>query len=205
MGPQIEAVVDDIGQLRGKRGIAAPNNGKLDTSQSRQERAMPASGWRAMTETDLPDVERVGDIVHPDYPEHPSVFAERLHLYPSGCFVFDGESGIQGYAVSHPWLFGQPPKLNLQLGSIPADADTYYIHDVALLPALRKTGTGTEIVSRLLGHAERRLLASLTLVAVSGSMGFWQKHGFAPVHHTAEHETRLHYGDAAHFMARWLR
>ncbi len=42
----------------------------------------------------------------------------------------------------YPWRFGQPPKLNMRLHRLSDDADTFYIHDVAILPAARGGGAG---------------------------------------------------------------
>jgi len=53
-----------------------------------------------MAQPDLISVERVGDTVHPDYPEDAAIIAERLQLYPAGRLVLDGEQGIQGYTVA---------------------------------------------------------------------------------------------------------
>src|SRR5258708_5746286 len=102
--------------------------------------------WRRMAQPDLPRVECVGDAVHPRYPEDAAIIPERLRLYPAGCLVLDGEQGITGYAVAHPWLFGQPPSLNTQLGHLPVRADTFYIHDLALMPTLRGAGLGMKAV-----------------------------------------------------------
>jgi GNAT superfamily N-acetyltransferase len=157
-----------------------------------------------MDQADLPAVERVSDLVHPAYPEDVSVLAERHHLYPQGCLVLLGSKGILGYAVSHPWLFGQPPKLNTRLERLPVPAETFYIHDVALLPEARGTGAGSAVVCRLAQQARANGLASLSLVAVNGSIGFWQKHGFDAVADTTITAKLLSYGEASRFMVRRL-
>ncbi len=92
---------------------------------------------------------------------------------PDGCLVLPSRQGILGYAVSHPWLSGQPPQLNTRLVQLPVPADTFYIHDVALLPEARGTGAGGAVVRLLACQARSSGLASLSLVAVSGSVGFW--------------------------------
>src|ERR1700744_4826373 len=104
-----------------------------------------AGNWRRMAGADLVSVERIGDLVHPTYPEDATVVAERLQLYPAGCLVLECRSVTQGYAVSHPWLFGRPPALNTQLQGLPARPDTFYIHDVALMPEFRRSTLGTTV------------------------------------------------------------
>lgn len=130
-----------------------------------------------MVTADLPEVDAVAARVHPDYPEDPAVFAERLALHPAGCLVLDE---VAGYVVSHPWHPGAPPKLNSLLGTIPADAATYYLHDLALLPAARGVGAGAAVVMQLARHAGTLGLSTISLVAVNASEPFWRRLGFAP-------------------------
>jgi GNAT superfamily N-acetyltransferase len=153
---------------------------------------------------DLPAVERVGDAIHPDYPEDPSVFAERLQLDPAGCFVLDDAAGLKGYAVSHPWQCGAPPKLNSRLGDLPSEPDTFYIHDIALLSAVRGLGLGVAIVERLARLAKEAGLSTMSLVAVSGSELFWQRSGFEAIEDPTIQAALLSYDAAARFMMRRL-
>ncbi len=156
-----------------------------------------------MRVSDADDVERVGEIVHPDHPEDGGVLAERLRLFPPGCLVLEGERGVEGYAVAHPWRFGRPPKLNTLLGALPAGADTFYLHDLALLPAARGGRWGSAAVDRLAAVAETAGLRTLSLVAVGGSAGFWRRHGFAPVLQPDAAAALASYQGAS-FMAREL-
>lgn len=134
-----------------------------------------------MRDTDLQTVCDIAEVVHPSHPEDAAVFTERLTLYPQGCHVFKSDGVLGGYVLSHPWT-DAPPALNTLLHALPAAPMTYYIHDIALLPAARGGGTGAAIVRHLIGHARQRGLSSVALVAVNGSEAFWQKHGFQPAH-----------------------
>ena len=87
-----------------------------------------------MSGVDLPAVLAIADEVHPAFPEDAEVFVERLRLYAAGCLVFSTGEGIAGYTVSHPWRAMDPPALNSRLGELPDHPETYYIHDIALLP-----------------------------------------------------------------------
>ena len=132
-----------------------------------------------MQPDDLPAVAAVARMIHVDYPEDAAVFAERLHLHPAGCLVLASADAISGYVVSHPWRAGDPPALNTLLGAIPGRPNTYYIHDLALLPDRRGTGKAAELVTRLVAHAASLDLVALSLIAVGGSQPFWQRQGFA--------------------------
>ena len=159
--------------------------------------------WRRMAQHDFVSVERVGDAVHPDYPEDTIIIAERLRLYPAGCLVLNGDKGIQGYAVAHPWLFGRPPPLNTQLGQLPVRADTFYIHDLAITPEVRGGGFGTKAIDLFAHQAQLESFTSISLVAVGSSQRFWRKHGFEAIEQEAT-RTALATYEGAVFMARAL-
>ncbi len=158
--------------------------------------------WRAMAARDLPAVNRVADAVHPLYPEDDAVFAERLALYPAGCLVLEGNAGVQGYAVAHPWILGRPPALNTLLGHLPEEADTFYIHDVAVLPAARGARHAAAGVALLLETAARDGFGNVSLVAIRGAAGFWEKLGFSVEDAPALHDKLAAYDDAARLMVR---
>jgi len=134
--------------------------------------------WRALTPADLKAVEAIAEIVHPEFPEDGAVFAERQQLYPDGARLLELDGVASGYVLSHPWRFKQLPALNALLGAVPGDADTYYIHDLALLNKARGTGAAAMIVGEIQRHARNRGFAHMSLVAVNGSLPFWHKHGF---------------------------
>jgi ribosomal protein S18 acetylase RimI-like enzyme len=160
--------------------------------------------WRPMTATDLPAVLAVAAVVHPDYPEDEAVFAERLRLFPHGCFVLDGPKGLLGYVVSHPCHRGAPPALNTLLGRLPEAPGAFYIHDLALLPAARGSGAGRLIVEQLVALAREVRQPRLALVAVNDSSRFWQRQGFREMHDPALAAKLASYDDAARYLEREL-
>lgn len=160
--------------------------------------------WRRMTSFDLPAVEKIASVVHPDFFEAPEIFAERLRLYPEGTHVLEVSERVAGYVLSHPFRLGALPPLNTVLGTLPADADTYYLHDLALLPLVRRVGAAGKIVAALAKHAQARGLTTMSLVAVNGSQGFWQRHGFAVDHRPELYGKLLSYEEGATFMVRRL-
>ena len=137
--------------------------------------------WRAMTMLDLPSVEAIAAAVHPQFPEDGAVFAERQRLYPEGTRLLELDGVPSGYIVSHPWRERTPPALNALLGAIPPDADTFYLHDLALLNPARGTGAAAMIVGDILRHARKEGFPAVSLVAVNSSFPFWFKHGFREV------------------------
>lgn len=156
--------------------------------------------WRPMRAADLAALSAAAAAIHPGYPESDAVFAERLTLAPEGCHVLDDGGALAGYALTHPWRYGEPPKLDTLLGAIPADADTWYLHDVALLPHARGRGASAAIVGIVAALAAERGLASLSLVAVNHSRPIWEARGFAVAADAAPDLSS--YGGVAWFMAR---
>lgn len=158
--------------------------------------------WRPLTQLDLPAVEAIAAAVHPDFPEDAAVFAERQRLYPAGTRILELAGTPSGYVLSHPWRYRHLPALNSPLGTIPADADTFYLHDLALLPTARGTGAAGRIVTDILDHARTAGFPSMSLVAVNGSVSFWSKHGFAVTDAPELEQKLLSYEHAARFMVR---
>ncbi len=157
-----------------------------------------------MTRGDLPAVCAIADVVHPDFPEDESVFAERLALYPAGCHVLDDGAALQGYVVSHPWHRSGLPKLNTLLGALPESCDRFYLHDLALHAAARGTGAAARIVAQLAAHATALGFSRMVLVAVNRSTCFWQHQGFEIVDAPGLAKDLASYGADARLMQRRL-
>jgi ribosomal protein S18 acetylase RimI-like enzyme len=162
-----------------------------------------AINWRFMQEPDLPAVLAIADAVHPDFPEDEVVFANRLALNPTGCVVLQDEDGIKGYAISHPWQFKAPPALNSLLTMV-SEPSTLYIHDLALLPGIRRSGAATVAIDMMAARARMLQLPNMTLVAVNNSVHFWQRHGFHIMRDSEMDQKLQSYGDNARFMIRDL-
>jgi GNAT superfamily N-acetyltransferase len=160
--------------------------------------------WRAMTTGDLAEVEAIAARVHPGFFERPEIFAERLRLYPEGARLLVRDGAAFGYVLSHPWHAKAMPALDSLLGALPANAASFYLHDLALLPAARGTGAAGRLVAALAGHARTAGFPRMSLVAVNNSRGFWQKQGFAPVAVPELAAKLLSYEADAAFMVREL-
>ena len=93
--------------------------------------------WRLARASDLPAISKIAARIHPDLPESPEVFAEKMRLYPDGCRVLVADDGIVGYGLAHPWMQHRIPPLDGFLEQLPGDADCLYLHDVAVLPDFR--------------------------------------------------------------------
>lgn len=154
--------------------------------------------WRAMEAGDLDGVVAVARIAFPDHPEGRACFAERLALAPRSCFVLEGEGHIAGYLIAYPWPQGAIPPLDTLLGGLPEVRDSWYLHDLALLPKVRGGGNARAGLALLFAQVS----APIALVSVNESAAFWQAQGFVP-RESAELRAKLaSYGADARYMIR---
>lgn len=154
-----------------------------------------------MTPADVCEVDRIGQIVHPAYPEDVAVLKERLRLFPAGCFVAGAQGQLLGYAISHPSVMGKPAALNSLIGALPADADCLFLHDIALTEASRGLGLGRSLLDWLRTAAREAGLARIALVSVNNSLGYWQAQGFRVFEADAALTAKLaSYGEDAAYM-----
>lgn len=112
-------------------------------------------------------------------PESAGALLSRLDVSPATCWVADSERGPAGYLFAHPWTSDAPPALDLVIERLPAAADCFYIHDLAIDPDWRGTGTGERLIGDALRLADRQW-TRCALIAVQASQRFWGRFGFAP-------------------------
>lgn len=159
--------------------------------------------WRPMRTADLDQVMAIAEESHPELPEDRDVVAEKLALFPRGCFVLEGAAGLAGYAISHPSRRFAPPELNRPLRAIPEPANDYYVHDVVVSDAYRGGGHAAAGIGQVLAVAAD--YETTSLVSVYGTTGFWARFGFAET--TGSDAGDLHmrlraYGSSAAYMLR---
>lgn len=160
--------------------------------------------WRPAALADTGDIARLSTAHLGLYAEGASVFAERIRLAPEGCFVLARNRQIVGYFCSHPWVRKKPPALHQTLGTIPAEADCWYVHDVAVDPSARGGGVVAEVCERAFAVAADKGFRTAMLVAVSGAGSYWAKLGFEDMTTEGLRAKLKDYGDDALYMERSL-
>jgi GNAT superfamily N-acetyltransferase len=167
--------------------------------------ALPAR-WRPMQPSDFPAVSDLSNRIHVDFPERLQVLEEKFRLFPAGCFTLTNETGaILGYCFSHPWRFGPPPALDSFLEALPANPDTYFIHDMTLDRPMHGKRLASALVPALAEIARQLPVKHMMLVAVSGSSPFWAKMGFRRTADEAlQASARAKYDEGAVHMERDL-
>jgi GNAT superfamily N-acetyltransferase len=160
--------------------------------------------WRPARASDLPAISAIAARIHPDLPERPEVFAEKMRLYPDGSRVLAAEDEIAGYGLAHPWTQHRIPPLDGFLEQLPGNADCLYVHDVAVLPGFRG-GVAGDYVAAIEQLARASGIATLALVSVYATRPLWERLGFRAVTANAELRAKLaSYGDNATYMLRDL-
>ncbi|HEY4527141.1 MAG TPA: GNAT family N-acetyltransferase [Candidatus Paceibacterota bacterium] len=156
--------------------------------------------WTSLLESDITEVDKIAREIHPTLPERWEVFAEKLRLFPAGCFKFMFEGKMVGYTFSHPWTLYSIPPLDDFLHTLPENPDCIYIHDVAVLPAARGHNAAGLFIAQISKVAQKVQIQHLACVSVYGTDVLWARLGFRVVS-SEEIASKLgSYGDSAKYM-----
>lgn len=154
-----------------------------------------------MEEADLHAVLAVQAACYPpEMQEAAEVVLARLRTAPGTVLVAGDAEGVCAYVFAYPSRLGAVTPLGA--GFAPAaDADTLYIHDLAVAPRALGQGLARRLLASLL--AASPALPGAALVAVQDSRRFWEGQGFTVRDAGEEGARRLAtYPDGALYMAR---
>jgi ribosomal protein S18 acetylase RimI-like enzyme len=155
------------------------------------------------------DLDAVLDVQAACYPpamqEAPEVVLARLHVAPETCIVAQDEEGVCGYLFAYPGRLGKVTPLGAGFAPAP-DADTLYLHDLAVAPRALGRGLARRLVGHLLAGAPARGLDSSALVSVQDTAGFWAALGYrvADPGHPGAGAALASYPGGAQYMTRRL-
>ena len=131
---------------------------------------------------DVPEIHRLETEAYlPALHESEAALARLIALFPEGALGGFDAQGLCGYAFGVPLMAGSTLTLGVPLAAVPAGADTFYIHDVAVAARCRGRGIGRLLAGRLMDVGRRHGLARFELVSVQGSAPFWERLGFSRV------------------------
>ena len=156
--------------------------------------------WGSLLDSDIGEVDRIAREIHSTLPERPEGVAEKLRLFPQGCFKFMFEGRMMGYAFSHPWRLYSIPPLNDFLHTLPQKPDCIYIHDVAVLPTARGHNAAGLFVSEITEVAKGMHIKHLSCVSVYGTEVLWARFGFRTVSSDEISAKLASYGARAKYM-----
>lgn len=159
------------------------------------------------------DVDRILQVQAQAYPgfllESAEFFLNRLALAPAHCWVAQAGGPCEpdpllGYLVSYPWDAGLPPTLDAPLTALPQAADHWFLHDCAVAPAAQGLGVGQALLRAAAQGAMQSGLQRASLVSLGSAVGYWLRHGYAPVAAGGQAlaDKLEGYGQDASYMAR---
>jgi GNAT superfamily N-acetyltransferase len=135
--------------------------------------------FRPLTRDDIAGLHRLeAESYLPSLHESDEAFIRLIELFPEGALGCFDEDGLCGYGFGVPLRAGSTLELRSPLEKIPDDADTFYVHDVAVAERCRGRGVGRALATRLLDLAHERGFTRSELVSVQGSAPFWERFGF---------------------------
>jgi predicted N-acetyltransferase YhbS len=117
----------------------------------------------------------------PGFLEPIEAFASKLAASPHTSWVAWAEGEPIAYLVCLPVEANKLPALHASDWQAPTTPTALYLHDMAVAPAGRALGLGRQLVATAKAEATRQGLNDMTLVAVQGSVPYWQRHGFMVV------------------------
>ncbi len=140
-------------------------------------------------------------------------FLERREAFAAKLAVTDGldccwmarqQGEPVAYAVSLPVCEATMPALDAPQCARPAVPTFLFLHDMAVAPEARSLGLASQLLQHLATSAQAQGLLRLGLVAVQGSVPYWQRQGFAaPAEVSAGLAAKLaSYGADARFLTR---
>ena len=157
---------------------------------------------RPLTAADLPGLLAVQRACYgPGYVESAEVFARRLRN-PAQCSqVAESAGAVVAYLAAYPSLWGKVTPLHGDFEAV-AQADTLYLHDMAVHPAHTGQGLAPALLAPLLHSARAQGLRHSALVAVQGAQNYWARHGYTPqaLQDTAQRQRLAGYGADAVYM-----
>ncbi|GAB1640248.1 hypothetical protein KRMM14A1259_06710 [Krasilnikovia sp. MM14-A1259] len=130
--------------------------------------------------------------------EDPAVLATRAD--PGTSYVLATADGIVGHLLALRYPRFRWPDLTRAATAVHGCANLH-LHDLVVARTHRHQGLGGRLVRHLLRQARRRACATVSLVAVEGSAGFWSAHGFHPHPGIA---VPAGYGPGAGYLSRTL-
>lgn len=161
---------------------------------------------RTLLRTDLLDVSRIQrECYSQELLESADSFLAKLSVAADSCFIAVRKEMAMGYVIALPALTGEIIALNGVEYSVPARADSLYIHDMAVSLRARKAGVAQYLLDAVFHTAKRHGYQQVSLVAIEGAASYWKRHGFKTVSADKHlHKRLVKYGERARYMSKLI-
>lgn len=159
---------------------------------------------RLMQPSDIPAVIALQDSCYSDALfEPPALLAARLASATQSCWLAENPIGeLLAYLFSYPSLLGKITVLATDF--VVADKpELLYLHDMAVSEQARGLGLAKLLLASAKQYAKQLNLTQLALVAVQGSVPYWQKQGFVvqeKLNQDAQAALNSYTGERAQYM-----
>lgn len=159
---------------------------------------------RLMQPSDISAVLALQDSCYSDaLYEPPALLATRLASAAASCWLAENSTGeLLAYLFSYPSLPGKITVLATDF--VVADKpELLYLHDMAVSKQARGLGLAKMLLASAKQYAQQLGVTQLALVAVQGSVPYWQKQGFvvqAHVGQDAQAALNSYTGERAQYM-----
>lgn len=159
---------------------------------------------RLITAADLAGVVKLQDSCYSDaLYESPALLTQRLTVAANSCWLAENSAGeLLAYLFSYPAADGYVTPLAAPFAPSITPA-LLYLHDMAVSPGARGLGLAGQLLQVAKQYALNLGLSKLALVAVQGSVPYWQRQGFTIINDlTADAELALasYQGEQACYM-----
>lgn len=166
---------------------------------------------RSVTTPDLPAVLYIqAQCYGPAFHEPLTAFEAKLTSIHSAWLAWVDDAPA-GYLFTLPLAFSETLSIpSLADSDMPGmhdvTPDCLYLHDLAVLPQHRGNGISHMLLAAALELAKAQQLNQMALIAVQGSVSFWQSQGFTTVRspHPIIQTKLASYGEGATFMHRTI-
>ncbi|MEL7036259.1 MAG: GNAT family N-acetyltransferase [Cyanobacteria bacterium J06592_8] len=137
------------------------------------------SDWNCIAEIEnlaYPVIEESTGILRTNA-ESIDVLRAKNMLSPETCFVFEADSIVVAFCLSHPYPANSAPHLNSKIDAV-IPSSNLLIHDMAVKQSYSGQGIATKMFNHLLSIATKLNYRSMSLIAVQNASSFWAKFGF---------------------------
>lgn len=133
---------------------------------------------RAVQAGDLSAIHAIqAESYSPSMQEGMDVICRRIEAANETCWIALDDFGPCGYLFAYPSTLGTVTPLGGDF-SVSFDADTLYLHDLAVLRRVAGRGVGNALFTLALDTARARGLDYSGLVSVQGSRNYWIRQGY---------------------------
>lgn len=160
---------------------------------------------RLASVADMPAIHAIQEESYPaSMQEKQEVILRRLQQAPTTCWIAEVGARACAYLFAYPSRLGAVTPLDGGFARV-ADADTLYLHDLAVSQRMAGKGMGKALFNLAMEFAAAQGFPYSALVSVQDSSPYWMRLGYEASKPAPEYEDSLKiYPDDAIYMIKYL-